>query len=122
MTASSEQGDGLAVQVTDGHTRTVHGPRGVRPDLTTAGTHRWMSDPSDPSPWVELRWANPVHLRVVSLIAEGEEGKTTVAHIRDNYQRQVDNKTSLKQEYALRVEAIAMNGLDHMRIVDIRCE
>ncbi|QNK60220.1 FAD-dependent oxidoreductase [Paenibacillus sp. PAMC21692] len=159
VTASSEQNDGLAIQVTDGHTRAVHGSRGVRPDLTTAGTHRWMSDPGDPSPWIELRWEQPVQLSAVSLtldtglhryltlshsqetnpkliwgrpqpetlkefrlIAECDGEKTVLAHIRDNYQRQVDIKASLKQVQALRIEAFATNGLDHMRIVDIRCE
>jgi hypothetical protein len=159
VVASSEQPQGRAAQVIDGHTRAVHGERGVRPDLTAPGTHRWMSDPGDAQPWLELRWDDPVDLKRVSLtldtglhriltlshagelspriiwgrpqpetlkefriVAKHAEGTTEVAHIRDNYQRQVDIPAALRRVEALRIEVIATNGLDHARIVEVRCE
>jgi hypothetical protein len=159
IAASSEQPEGRAIQAADGHTRAVHGERGVRPDLTVPGTHRWMSDPGDPQPWIELRWNQPVDLTKISLtldtglhryltlshsggtnprliwgrpqpetlrefrvVAEREGGTTEIAHIRDNYQRQVDIPAALRGVEALRIEVIATNGLDHARIVEIVCE
>ncbi|WP_309121091.1 FAD-dependent oxidoreductase [Paenibacillus sp.] len=68
VAASSEQAQGPASCVVDGMTRAVHGERGVRPDLRKPGTHRWMSDPRDPDPWLELTWDVPVRLSSVTLI------------------------------------------------------
>ena len=66
--ASSEQTNGLAASAIDGHSRSVHGEKGVRPELTVAGSHRWMSDPSDAEPWLELRWQVPVDIRRITLV------------------------------------------------------
>jgi len=157
ITASSEQEIGRAEQVVDGHTRAVHGPKGVRPDLTVPGTHRWMSDPSDPAPWLEFKWEKPVDIRHITLvldtglhrhlaltnqdshhakmawgpqpetlkefkvIAETDSGVQEVAHIRNNYQRQVEIGASLSGVKSLRIEVIATNGLDHARIIEVRC-
>lgn len=70
ITASSEQEIGRAVQVMDRHTRTVSGPLGVRPDLTEPGTHRWMSEPSDKAPWLELRWDQPIDIRSITIVMD----------------------------------------------------
>jgi hypothetical protein len=157
ITASSEQEIGRAEQVVDGHTRAVHGPKGVRPDLTVPGTHRWMSDPADPAPWLEFKWEKPVDIRRITLvldtglhrhlaltnqdshharmawgpqpetlkefkiIAETDNGVQEVAHIRNNYQRQVEIGASLSGVQSLRIEVIATNGLDHARIIEVRC-
>jgi hypothetical protein len=68
VTASSEQAGGEAALVTDGHTRSVHGQRGVKPSACAPGTHRWMSDPSQGFPvTLELTWASPVELSEVQL-------------------------------------------------------
>lgn len=66
--ASSEQEGGEAENVLDGETRSVHGKWGVRPDLTTPGTHRWMSEADDPAPWLELDWDIPVDISRVVLV------------------------------------------------------
>src|SRR5690606_35830342 len=68
ITASSEQKNGRAIQVVNKHTRSVHGPRGVRPELTTSGSHRWMSDPSDSHPWLELNWEQHVDINKITLV------------------------------------------------------
>lgn len=159
VTASSEQEAGMAVNVIDGFTRAVHGERGVRPALTKPGTHRWMSDPLDRSPWLELKWEEAVDLASVTLtldtglhryltmthsggdnpkliwgrpqpetlkefklVATHAAGITEIAHIRNHYQRQFEVKAALRQVTALRLEVIATNGLDHARVVEIRCE
>ncbi|MEF3303407.1 FAD-dependent oxidoreductase [Paenibacillus sp. GYB003] len=157
IVASSEQPIGKAANVVDRHTRTVDGPRGVRPDLTEPGTHRWMAEPSDRSPWLELQWDRPVDLSAITLvldtglhrhlvlshqhavmnkiewgpqpetlkefklIAETEDGVETIAHVRDNYARQLEFGVRLANVRRLRLEAIATNGLDHARVMEIRC-
>jgi hypothetical protein len=159
ISSSSEQAAGLAVYVADGHSRSVHGERGVRPELTETGTHRWMSEASDPAPWLNLQWGSAVHIHRITLVfdtalhryltfalnnnrhktvhwgaqpetvkefkiyAEHSDGsRTEVAHIEDNYQRQVQIECELSDIKSLRVEVLAMNGLDHARIVELRCE
>lgn len=70
ISASSEQEQGKCGNVVDGHTRAVHGEKGVRPDLTTDGTHRWMSEPGDGSPWLELEWEEPVTVSRISIVLD----------------------------------------------------
>ncbi|CAG7637863.1 FAD-dependent oxidoreductase [Paenibacillus allorhizosphaerae] len=158
ITASSEQEGGEASQIVDRHTRTVHGPRGVRPELTEPGLHRWMSAPADEKPWLELRWDRPVAIRKITLVLDtglhrqlmlshqdsvyekvvwgpqpetlkefkllADTGGTVteVAHIRNNYRRQLEFEVTLTDVSRLRLEVIATNGLDHARIIEIRCE
>ncbi|CAG7639761.1 hypothetical protein PAESOLCIP111_04067 [Paenibacillus solanacearum] len=159
VTASSEQEAGEANNVVDGHTRSVHGAKGVRPELTRAGTHRWMSRPDDPQPWLELHWDEPVDvtdIRIVldtglhrrltlchldwiqdrmqwgraqeetlkefKLIAADAGGEREIAHVTNNYQRVLSFKVDLKKLSRLRLVAIATNGLDHARVLEIECE
>lgn len=70
ISASSEQEQGTCGNVVDGHSRAVHGEKGVRPDLTTDGTHRWMSEPGDGSPWLELEWEEPVTVSRISVVLD----------------------------------------------------
>ncbi|MCU6709678.1 FAD-dependent oxidoreductase [Paenibacillus sp. J5C_2022] len=70
ISASSEQKQGKCGNVADGHTRAVYGEKGVRPDLTTAGTHRWMSEPGDASPWLELQWEEPVTVSRITVVLD----------------------------------------------------
>ncbi|GAA3411277.1 FAD-dependent oxidoreductase [Paenibacillus hodogayensis] len=82
ITASSEQAAGRAAFAVDGHTRSVHGEKGVRPDLTDPGTHRWMSEPGDAAPWLELRWDTPVDLKRVTLVLDtGLHRWLTLCHV-----------------------------------------
>lgn len=70
ISASSEQMQGKCSNVVDGHTRAVHGEKGVRPDLTTPGTHRWMSEPGDSNPWLELQWEEPVTVSRITVVLD----------------------------------------------------
>lgn len=158
IAASSEQPDGRAIAVVDGHSRSVAGPRGVRSELTAPGTHRWMSQPDDRQPWIAFRWAHPVSLGRITLVLDtglhrylsltqqdafhsrmiwGPQPETLkefrvlaetggawrqITHVRDNYLRQLTFDAHLDSVTALRIEVIATNGLDHARIVEVRCE
>ncbi|RKN85381.1 FAD-dependent oxidoreductase [Paenibacillus ginsengarvi] len=158
IAASSEQEGGSASQIVDGHTRSVHGLRGVRPDLAVPGTHRWMSDPADKAPWLELRWERPIDLSRIVIVLDtglhrhlalthsdahhakmewGPQPETLkafdllascsgrlerVASVKDNYQRQLEFAVDLRGVDLLRLEVVATNGLDHARIMEIRCE
>ncbi|WP_029192558.1 FAD-dependent oxidoreductase [Paenibacillus harenae] len=82
--ASSEQPDGLAPNIIDGCTRSMHGTRGVRPDLVVPGTHRWMSVPEDKEPWIELEWGTPVSIREITVVLDtGMHRRLTLTH--ENY-------------------------------------
>lgn len=70
ITASSERSEGKAELVVNGHLRSVHGERGVRPDLTVKGTHRWMSDPSDSAPWLEFAWDQSVDIGHITVVLD----------------------------------------------------
>jgi hypothetical protein len=158
ISASSEQELGAVAQVVDRHSRAVSGPRGVRSELTAPGTHRWMSEPADKEPWLELCWEQPVNLRRITLVLDtglhrylsltqqdafharmvwGPQPETLkefrllaetngqfreVVHIRDNYRRQLEIGTQLDEVSRIRLAVIATNGLDHARLVEIRCE
>jgi hypothetical protein len=157
ITASSEQANGAAANIIDGETRSVHGPLGVRPELTIPGTHRWMSRPDDAHPWLQLQWDEPVDLQEIVLVldtglhrrlaltksdralstmiwgpqpetlkefvisVDQGEGFQTIFHVRDNVQRQLHFTRELKQVRGLRIEVMQTNGLDHARIVELRC-
>ncbi|QNK57783.1 FAD-dependent oxidoreductase [Paenibacillus sp. PAMC21692] len=166
--SSSEQPEGPAASVIDGHTRAMHGPKGARPELTSPGTHRWMSQPGDEAPWIELEWETPMSIREIAVVldtgmhrrltlthddvlhrqnewgpqpetlqefrllafVEAESGAgngfpgeyTEVAHVRDNYGRQVVCQAELERVRKLRLEVIATGGLDHARVFEIRCK
>lgn len=159
IVASSEQENGPAELVVDRHSRSVHGPRGVRPEWTEPGSHRWMSAPSDPAPWLEFRWDEPVSLRRVTVVLDtglhrylalthqdsfvekmawgaqpetlkefkllasaGGESPRVIAHVRNNYLRQLEFELDGRLVNRLRLEAIATNGADHARVIEIRCE
>lgn len=79
--ASSEQPDGPASSIIDGHTRAMHGASGTRPELTTPGTHRWMSQPGDEAPWIELVWETPVSIKeIVVVLDTGMHRRLTLTH------------------------------------------
>ncbi|GAA3410221.1 FAD-dependent oxidoreductase [Paenibacillus hodogayensis] len=158
IAASSERENGLAALVVDGYTRSVHGSRGVRPDLTAAGTHRWMSEPGDLRPWLELRWEQPVavsritlrldtglhrhlalthaddHHRTMAWGAQPETLKDFVllagkggslqplAEVKDNYRGLLQFDIDVQEIDCFRLEVISTNGLDHARVMEIRCE
>ncbi|GBG11481.1 hypothetical protein PAT3040_06302 [Paenibacillus agaridevorans] len=88
--ASSEQPEGRAANVIDGHTRSMHGERGVRPELAVPGTHRWMSKPDDRQPWIELEWSEPVSIReIVVVLDTGMHRRLTLTHESHLHRQQV---------------------------------
>lgn len=81
VSASSEQPEGPAANVTDGYTRSMHGAGGARPELAVPGTHRWMSQPGDSAPWIELEWTTPVPIGEIALIFDtGMHRRLTLTH------------------------------------------
>lgn len=79
--ASSQQPEGPAVNAVDGYTRSLHGANGVRPGLLPPGTHRWMSEPGDPAPWIELEWGEPVSIREIAVVFDtGMHRRLTLTH------------------------------------------
>lgn len=79
--ASSEQPEGQASNIKDGYTRSMHGENGVRPDLIIPGSHRWMSLPDDPQPWIELEWETPVSIsEIVAVLDTGMHRRLTLTH------------------------------------------
>jgi hypothetical protein len=68
--ASSEQSEGQASNIIDGYTRSMHGAKGVRPDLVLPGTHRWMSLPDDREPWIELEWEASVSINEITVVLD----------------------------------------------------
>ncbi|WP_063867993.1 FAD-dependent oxidoreductase [Paenibacillus sp. Soil766] len=68
--ASSEQPQGQASYVIDGYTRAMHGTNGVRLDLVAPGSHRWMSQPEDQAPWIELAWETPVSISEITIVLD----------------------------------------------------
>lgn len=69
LRASSEQDDGAAVEVLSGMTRTVAAERGVAPERTVAGWHRWKSRPEAGFPAsLEVEWPSPVNASTLELV------------------------------------------------------
>lgn len=96
--ASSEQPEGPASSVVDGHTRAMHGARGVRPELAAPGTHRWMSQPDDPAPWIELEWRTPVDIGEIAVVLDtGMHRRLTLTH---------DDQLHLKNEWGPQPETL----------------
>jgi len=158
ITASSQQPEGPASNVTSGQTRSVHGPRGAPSDRADCGTHRWMSVPTQPLPaWIELRWPRPIAVRQVQLIfdtglhrvltfsladaytakmiwgrpqpetvrdyvVEGESDGIwrELARVHGNYQRRRVHPLGGRPLDAIRIVVNAVNGLDHVRICEVR--
>ncbi|RTE08258.1 FAD-dependent oxidoreductase [Paenibacillus whitsoniae] len=88
--ASSEQPEGVASNVIDGHTRSLHGARGVKPSLAVRGTHRWMAQPEDREPWIELEWKEPVSIRDITIVLDtGMHRRLTLTHDDNLHQQNV---------------------------------
>jgi hypothetical protein len=86
VTASSEQPQGPAKNVTLGATRSVHGPNGVPRERTIAGTHRWMSDPAAGLPaWIQLDWSEPVAPKRLHLIFDTGMHRVLTFSLADSY-------------------------------------
>ncbi|MFV1965780.1 MAG: FAD-dependent oxidoreductase [Pirellulaceae bacterium] len=92
ITASSEQPEGSAANVTSGQTRSVHGTDGVAPGRTTHSTHRWMSDPLAGLPAsITLEWPEPVAAKSVQLIFDTGMHRVMTLSLADTF----TNKTML---------------------------
>ncbi|MEO2014736.1 MAG: FAD-dependent oxidoreductase [Fuerstiella sp.] len=81
ITASSEQPGGSAVNVLTGQTRSVHGNRGVSPERTVEGLHRWMSVPNEWPASIRFDWKKPQPLRKIQLVFDtGMHRHLTLSH------------------------------------------
>lgn len=119
ITASSEQDTGRAVNVTDGHTRAVHGEKGVRPELTAPGTHRWMSQPTDSEPWLEFTWERPVDVSRVSLVLDtGLHRWLTLSHL--NWLQERMQWGRAQAETLKEFKLIAEDAVGHREIAHIK--
>lgn len=119
ITASSEQDQGRAENVIDGHTRSVHGEKGVRPEMTERGTHRWMSKPSDNQPWLQLEWEEPITISRISIVLDtGLHRLLTLCHL-DGLQKRMQwgrpQAETLKQ-----FKLIAVNDQGEVEITHVK--
>ncbi|MCP4788215.1 MAG: FAD-dependent oxidoreductase [Fuerstiella sp.] len=81
ITASSEQPGGNAGNVLSGQTRSVHGNRGVSPERTVEGLHRWMSAPNQWPASIRFDWKTPQSLRKLQLVFDtGMHRHLTLSH------------------------------------------
>lgn len=115
ISASSEQEEGKAGNVVDGHSRAVHGERGVRPELTLPGTHRWMSRCDDTAPWLQLAWPQPVALRHITLVLDtGLHRTLTLSHAASKQKRMIwgPQPETLKQFRILALPADSKEWLE----------
>lgn len=88
VSASSLTSDGEPTNVVSGQTRSVHGAKGAPIDRARPGTHRWMSDPSQPLPQsLELAWPAPITTRRVQLIFDTGMSRPLTFTLADGYAR-----------------------------------
>jgi hypothetical protein len=87
VNASSSIVEGNPQNVLSGETRAVHGHNGVKPHLTNASSHRWMSNPVDHFPvWIELEWENPQEINWIQIIFDtGMHRPLTQTYMNDFY-------------------------------------
>ncbi len=82
VSASSQQKAGKATNVVSGQTRAVFGQWGTTPARANAGTHRWMSNPTDGLPAIlELAWDQPIQPGHIEFIFDsGMHRLLTLSH------------------------------------------
>lgn len=123
--ASSEQPEGAASNILDGYTRSIHGPKGVRPALTVPGTHRWMSQPGDREPWIELEWEKPIPITDITLVLDtGMHRRLTLTHEDGLHQKLVwgPQPETLKEFRILASGADSTEGYREVAYVKDNCQ
>ncbi|WJH33570.1 hypothetical protein N6H14_26610 [Paenibacillus sp. CC-CFT747] len=69
-----------------------------------------------------MAWGpQPETLKEFKVMVERNGEWEQAAHIKDNYQRMVDLPVRLEGVNRLRLEVLSTNGLDHARVVELRC-
>jgi hypothetical protein len=90
------------------------------------GLHRYLTfSHLDSLVEKKMVWGRPQPetLKDFRLIATDSAGAVhKIAHVRGNYQRQLEFDADLSGIAMLRLEVQATNGLDHARVMQIRCE
>lgn len=115
--ASSEQPEGQAWHIIDGYTRAMHGTNGVRLDLVLPGSHRWISQPEDPKPWIELEWAIPVSINEITIVLDtGMHRRLTLTH-EDNLHKRNEWGPQPETLKDFRVIAYLTHSLEEGRLV-----
>jgi hypothetical protein len=88
------------------------------------GLHRHLTLTLHAGLHSRMEWGpQPETLREFRLSADcGDgEGFRELVHVKDNYQRQLEFDVELRAVSALRLDVISTNGLDHARVVELRC-
>jgi hypothetical protein len=87
------------------------------------GLHRHLTLSHQNSFQEKIIWGpQPETLKSFKIWAIIEGHDKEVAHIRHNYQRQLVFEVSLQNVSLIRFEVLETNGLDHARIVEVRCK
>lgn len=85
------------------------------------GLHRWFSLTQSDSVHARNIWGpQPECLRDYNLVAETPQGKITLLQVRNNYLRHRIHDFDPVKATRLRLEALATNGIDHARVIEIR--
>lgn len=88
ISASSFTPGGEPANVVSGQTRSVHGEKGAPSNRARPGTHRWISDPSQPLPQtLELAWPATVTARRAQLIFDTGMSRPLTFTLADAYAR-----------------------------------
>ncbi|AEL28695.1 fumarate reductase/succinate dehydrogenase flavoprotein domain protein [Cyclobacterium marinum DSM 745] len=83
---NSEQEIGKAINIISGQTRSVHGHRGVRPEIAQPGSHRWMSKPEDGMPvTIELSWPKSKNIRSIQIVFDTGAHRVLTFSLADEY-------------------------------------
>jgi hypothetical protein len=119
--ASSEQKEGPALNVIDGNTRSMHGERGVKPDLAIPGTHRWMALPEDREPWIELVWETPVSISEITVVLDtGMHRRLTLTQHDDLHKQNIwGPQPETLREFRL-IAYFANTNEDHCQVMHIQ--
>jgi hypothetical protein len=87
-----------------------------------SGLHRHLTQTHSASLQKRMTWgAQPEVLKEFTIEAEKGGRWEQAAHVQDNYQRMVELPVQLKGVSRLRLNVVSTNGLDHARVVELRC-
>lgn len=87
------------------------------------GLHRQLTLTHEKGFRRRMKWgAQPETLKSFTIEAEQDGSRTEVIHVDNNYQRQLDFPVQLRKVSRLTIRVHSTNGLDHARIVELRCQ
>ncbi|MBZ9535812.1 FAD-dependent oxidoreductase [Cytobacillus oceanisediminis] len=87
------------------------------------GLHRFFTLSHSAQLQKNMHWgAQPETLREFKISIDQGDGYRLISHILENYKRQLDFEVDVKGVRSLKLEVLSTNGLDHARVVSIRCK